>query len=149
MTNGFKVIGISTRTKNSDNQSQQDLGRLWQRFYAEQIFEKIPNKVSDSILAIYTDYEIDYTGAYTSIIGVPVSSLDAIPDGLIGRAFSAEKFQIFVADGEMPVAVVQTWMEIWSMDKELHRKYTYDFEVYGKASQHADNPVVDIYIAVE
>ena len=29
MTNGFKVIGISIRTTNANNQSQQDLGILW------------------------------------------------------------------------------------------------------------------------
>ncbi|MBT0526984.1 effector binding domain-containing protein, partial [Riemerella anatipestifer] len=46
MKNGFKVIGISTRTTNKDNKSKEDLGKLWGQFYAENIFEKIPNKVS-------------------------------------------------------------------------------------------------------
>ncbi len=52
ITNGFKIIGISTRTTNKDNQSQQDLGKLWEQFYADNIFEKIPNRISDEIFSI-------------------------------------------------------------------------------------------------
>ena len=45
MTNGFKIIGISTRTTNKDNQSKEDLGKLWERFFSEKIIEKVPNKL--------------------------------------------------------------------------------------------------------
>ena len=108
MTNGFKVIGVSIRTTNANSQSQQDLGKLWGQFFAENIIEKIPNKISSNILCIYTDYESDYTGEYTTIIGVPVSTLDEVPNGLIGREFEAGNFLKFVAKGEMSNAVVNT-----------------------------------------
>lgn len=147
MTNGFKIIGISTRTTNKDNQSQQDLTNLWGQFYAQNIFDKIPNKVSDNVLSIYTDYKSDFTDEYTTIIGVPVSTLDEIPAELIGREFSADNFQKFVAKGEMPNAVVNVWLDIWKRDKELDRKYSYDFEVYGQKSQNGENSEVEIYIA--
>ena len=147
MTNGFKIIGISTRTTNKDNQSQQDLTNLWGQFYAQNIFDKIPNKVSDNVLSIYTDYKSDYTDEYTTIIGVPVSTLDEIPAELIGREFNADNFQKFVAKGEMPNAVVNVWLDIWKRDKELDRKYSYDFEVYGQKSQNGENSEVEIYIA--
>lgn len=147
MTNGFKIIGISTRTTNKDNQAQQDLGNLWGQFFAENVFDKIPNKASHEILAIYTDYKSDFTEDYTTIIGVPVSTLDGIPEGLIGREFQSETFQQFSAKGEMPHAVLQTWMDIWNKDKELNRKYTYDFEVYGENSQNGEDSEVEIYIA--
>ena len=147
MTNGFKVIGISIRTTNANNQSQQDLGKLWGRFFSEHIIEKIPNKISSHILAIYTDYESDYTGAYTTVIGVPVSTLDEVPIGLIGREFEADNFQKFVAKGEMSSAVINTWIDIWQRDRELNRKYSYDFEVYGDNSNNGENSEVEIYIA--
>lgn len=149
MTNGFKVIGISTRTTNRDNQAQHDLGNLWGQFYAENIFDKIPNKVSKEIIAIYTDYKSDFTEDYTAIIGVPVSTLDKIPDGLTGREFQAENFQKFTAKGEMPDAVVNTWSDIWRRDKDLNRKYSYDFEVYGEKSQNGKNSEVEIFIAIK
>ena len=149
MTNGFKIIGISTRTTNKDNIAQQDLGKLWGQFYSENIFEKIPNKLSNEVLTIYTDYKSDFTEDYTTIIGILVSTLDEIPSGLIGREFQAENFQKFTAKGEMPNAVVNTWIDIWKRDKELNRKYSYDFEVYGKKSQNGENSEVDIYIATK
>jgi len=147
MTNGFKVIGISIRTTNANNQSQQDLGKLWGQFFAENVIEKIPNKISSQILCIYTDYKSNYTGEYTTIIGVPVSTLDEIPNELIGREFEADNFQKFVAKGETQSAVVNTWIDIWKRDEELNRKYSYDFEVYGEKSQNGENSEVEIFIA--
>ena len=147
MTNGFKIIGISTRTTNKNNQSQQDLTNLWGQFYAHNIFDKIPNKVSDNVLSIYTDYKSDFTDEYTTIIGIPVSTLDEIPTELIGREFSADNFQKIVAKGEMPNAVVNVWLDIWKRDEELDRKYSYDFEVYGQKSPNGENSEVEIYIA--
>ena len=149
MTNGFKIIGISTRTTNKNNKAQQDLGQLWGKFYSENIFVKIPNKLSNEVLTIYTDYKSDFTEDYTTIIGIPVSTLDEIPNGLVGREFQAENFQKFTAKGEMPNAVVNTWIDIWKRDKELNRKYSYDFEVYGEKSQNGENSEVDIYIATK
>lgn len=148
-TNGFKIIGIAIQTSNQNNQSQYDLGKLWGKFYSENIIEKVPNKISSEILSIYTDYKSNFTEEYTVIIGVPVSSLNEIPEGLTGREFDKENFQKFIAKGEMPNAVVNTWKEIWEKEKELNRKYTYDFEVYGAKSQNAENSEVEMYIALK
>lgn len=148
MTTGFKIIGISTRTSNKNNQSQEDLGKLWGRFFAENILEKIPNKFSSDILAIYTDYKSNYTEEYTTIIGVQVKTLEEIPGGLIGREFPSDNFQKFTAKGEMPQAVIDVWLDIWQRDQELKRKYTYDFEVYGPNSQNGENSEVEIYLSV-
>ncbi|MBN2892175.1 MAG: effector binding domain-containing protein [Bacteroidales bacterium] len=149
MTKGFKIIGISVRTTNKNNQSQQDLGNLWKKFFSENVFDKVPNKISSNIVTIYTDYKSDYTDEYTTIIGIPVSTLDEIPNGLIGREFEKENFTKFSAKGEMPNAVLNTWINIWQRDKELNRKYTYDFEVYGQNSQNGENSEVEIYIATK
>ena len=147
MTGGFKVIGISIRTTNANNQSQHDLKKLWGRFFAENAIEKIPNKISSNIIVIYTDYKSNYADEYTTIIGVSVSKLDEIPVGFVGREFEAESFHKFVAKGEVPGAVINTWIDIWERDKELNRKYSYDFEVYGEKSQNGENSEVEIFIA--
>ena len=149
MTNGFKIIGISVRTTNKDNKAQKDLGNLWGQFFAENLLDKIPNKVSNEILAIYTDYKSDFTEDYTTIIGIPVSTLDEIPHRLIGREFKSENFKKFTAKGEMPKAILDTWINIWQQDKELNRKYSYDFELYGTKSNNGENSEVEIYIAMK
>lgn len=149
MTNGFKLIGISVRTTNQNNQVQEDLGKLWGQFMSENIHEKIPNKISNDILAIYTDYQSNHTEDYTTVIGVPVSTLNEIPNGMIGREFLSENFKKFVAKGEMPKAVVNTWTEIWAQDETLNRKYTYDFELYGENCNKGSDSEVEIFVAVK
>lgn len=149
MTNGFKIIGIATRTTNQGGQSLQDLRKLWAQFYTDDIFGKIPNKISNEIYAIYTDYQSDFTEAYTAIIGVPVSTLDETPEGLLGREFMAEHFKKFTAKGEMPNANMNTWADIWQREEELNRKYNYDFEVYGDKSQNGADSEVEIFLSVK
>lgn len=146
---GFKIIGISIETTNENGKAAEDLGHLWGRFFAENIIEKIPGKVNNEIYSIYTDYESDFKGKYTSIIGLKVNSIEDIPNGLIGREFKRENFIKYLAKGEMPNAVVEVWKEIWSKDNELKRSYTYDFEVYNEKSQDGENSEVEIYVATK
>ncbi|HNB40645.1 MAG TPA: GyrI-like domain-containing protein [Anaerolineales bacterium] len=146
-TMGLKIIGIAVRTTNKDGQSARDIGELWGQFYSQNLLETIPNKLSNDIYSIYTDYKSDFTDEYTTLIGLQVSSLDTIPSGLIGRQFPTETFEVFTAKGEMPQAVMNTWLDIWQRDNELQRKYTYDFEFYGEKSQNGENSEVQIFIA--
>jgi predicted transcriptional regulator YdeE len=145
----FKIIGVSVETTNEDGKAANDIGNLWGKFFAEKIPSKIENKISNDIYSIYTDYESDFTGKYTTILGLKVDSFGNIPEGLVGREFTSENFVKFIAKGEMPNAVVETWKEIWSNDQDLNRKYTYDFEVYGEKSQNGLNSEVEIYIATK
>ena len=144
----FKIIGIAVETSNQNGQNAADLGTLWQQFFADNLIENIPNSISTDIYSIYTDYESDFTAGYTAIIGMKVSSLVVIPEGMIGREFDAATFKKFSAKGIMPNAVIDTWEEIWTDDKLLKRKYTYDFELYGAKSQNGENSEVEIFIAV-
>lgn len=144
----FKIIGIAVKTTNKNGQAMTDMGQLWNRFYSDDLISKIPNKTGKDIYSIYTDYESDYKGAYTAIIGCKVTTLDSIPTGLIGREFSGGQYLKYTAKGKMPDAVINQWKAIWNRDNELSRKYTADFEVYGQKSQNPENAEVDIYIAV-
>jgi len=78
-----------------------------------------------------------------------VNSLDQIPEGQVGREFNGGKYQKFVTKGQMPNAIVESWKEVWAKDKELNRKYTADFEVYGQKSQSGENSEAEIYIATK
>ncbi|MGV8964198.1 MAG: GyrI-like domain-containing protein [Candidatus Saccharimonadaceae bacterium] len=144
----FKIIGIGINTTNKDGKSGDDLNKLWKQFYAENISEKITNKLGHEVYSVYTDYESDYTGNYKVVIGLKVDSLDRIPNGLIGMEIKGGKYLKFIAKGRMPNAVLETWQKIWEKDKELNRSYSADFEVYGEYSQNEDNSKVDIYIAI-
>ena len=105
--------------------------------------------MNGNVYAIYTDYESDYTGEYTTLLGLEVSSLDEIPSGLVGREFPKQNFKRFLAKGAMPQAVAEAWQKIWEQDKELNRLYQYDYELYTEKSQQGDLSEVEIFIGVK
>ncbi len=146
----FYVIGISTRTKNENGQSAKDIEALWGRFWGEEIQKQIPNKVSDDIYAVYTDYETDFTGSYTTIVGLPVSSLENIPKGFVGITIETAVYQNFTSKGKMPEAIFNTWLEIWG-NKELNLKRAYkaDFTIHGQKYYNGDKAEVETFISVK
>ena len=145
----FYVLGISTRTINANGQSATDIEALWQKFWTEGIQAKIPNKINDEIYAVYTDYETDFTGEYTTTVGSAVSSLDHIPEGFTGIVIETSSYQKIVSKGKMPEAIFNTWLEIWA-SKELNaqRAYKADFTIHGEKYDDSDQAEVETYISI-
>lgn len=145
----FYVVGISIRTTNAGGQAATDIEQLWQKFWGENIADKIPNKVSTEIYAVYTDYETDFTGPYTTIIGLPVHSLAAVPEGFTGLEIGRTTYREFTVKGKMPEAVGNSWMEIWA-DTALNDKRAYkaDFTVHGEKYNDTDQAEVSTYISI-
>lgn len=145
--NEFKIIGISTETTNENGQSIKDVEEIWGKFWNENKSDKIPNKESDEIYAVYTDYERDYTGKYTLIIGFPVTTLDNIPDGFVGREIFVGRNEKYISQGKMPEAILKTWTEIWQ-DTQLKRAYRADVTVHGEKYYDGDKAEVETYISI-
>lgn len=144
----FYIVGISVRTTNESGQSAKDIPQLWQRFFAENIVEKIPNKLDATVYTVYTDYESDYTQPYTTVIGCKVANLNEVPKGMVGISVPGGTFTKFTAKGDIHKgAVYHEWLKIWKTP--LSRKYTADFEVYGEKAQNPQAAEVDIFIAVQ
>lgn len=140
----FNIVGITVKTSNANNQAIMDIGQLWARFFDEQIFDKIPYKEEENIYMVYTDYSSGHTGTYTALLGAKVASLDYVPAGMTGRSLNGGVFEKFVATGEMPQALIDTWQKIWNLHDTLGRSYTHDFEVYTSSADHE----VSVYVAV-
>ncbi len=144
----FHVIGLAIQTSNAAGQSGTDIPKLWTKFMTENVATKIPNKISNEIYCIYTNYEGDHTKPYTTLLGCKVSSLAQIPEGLKAMTFNKANYQPFTANGDLMQGVVwQKWSEIWSAD--MDRTFVADFEVYGKKAQDPSNAEVEIYVGVK
>jgi predicted transcriptional regulator YdeE len=76
-------IGLELRTDNQKCSTEMPAHK--ERFFDQNILGRIPNKINGNILAVYTDYEGDYTRPYSWILGAEVSGLDEIPAGLVGN----------------------------------------------------------------
>lgn len=143
----FKIIGISIETTNENGQSMIDVEKIWGKFWGENISDQIPDKQSNDIYAVYTDYESDYNGKYRLIIGFPVTTLVNTPKGFTGREIAVGKSEKYISKGKMPEAILKTWTEIWQ-DKELKRAYRADVTVHGKKYYDGDNAEVETHISV-
>jgi predicted transcriptional regulator YdeE len=144
----FYILGISVQTSNANNQALTDIGALWQKFMGENIAAKIPNKIDEAVYSVYCRYESDYTGAYTTLLGCKVNSIENIPEGLEYIEIASGNYEQFIAKGNLQEGVVyKTWVNIWNTN--LPRAYTTDFEIYSERSADPSNASVDIFIALK
>jgi predicted transcriptional regulator YdeE len=145
--NEFYIVGISVRTTNQNNQSQTDIGGLWARIMQEGLLQQIEDKVSDDIYSVYTDYETDHTGFYTTVMGCKVSTLAHVKEGFTGVTIPQGKYQIYTLTGKFPEKVGEAWQHIWASG--IERSYTADYDLYYDDAKSFEETEVKIYLAVK
>ncbi len=150
---GFRVIGISTRTTNAIEMSgRRVIGKQWDRFMKDGLLGKIPERVDSNILALYTNYESDHSGAYTFILGAKVSSAENVPPGMVIKEVPRGKYAVFTsARGSAAKVVPESWQHINSLPKSApggDRTYQADFEVYGSRAADPQHAQVKIYVGI-
>ena len=137
-----RVKGLQVRTKNADemNPEIQKIAPLWGRFYNE----VLPTlKEGATVYGVYHHYESDASGAFDVLVGA-----DALPvtEEMKSVELQAGKYLMFSVKGELPQAIIDTWMQIWAYFEDPsideRRAYETDFELYKSADE------VEIYIGV-
>ncbi|POA30917.1 MULTISPECIES: GyrI-like domain-containing protein [unclassified Pseudomonas] len=129
----FRVSGLRVRTFNSAEQQAATarIGPMWQRFFAEGLFDKIANKKPDSpAYGVYSSYESDASGAFDVTAGVAVN--EAAP-GYESIEVQGGQYLVFEAKGPMPGCVIEAWGSIWAYfeaNPQVKRRFATDFEAY-------------------
>ena len=146
-TDSFHVIGIAKRTSNVEGQASVDIPALWQKFMAENVVAKIPNKLSEEVFCVYTEYDSDHNKPYTTLIGCKVANLNDVPEGFKGITIEGGEMKKFTAKGDLMQGVIwQEWAKIWDLD--LDRTYQSDYEVYSAKAQNPQDAEVDIFVGI-
>lgn len=145
----FDLIGITIRTTNENGKAKTDIAELWGKFMAEDLLNKIPNKVDGTIYSLYTDYEGDHTKPYTAMLGCKVKQGEVkIPEGMVARSFTGGNYIKTTARGDLAQGlIVNEWEKIWGMD--LERVFTADFEMFGENARNPSDAEVDFLVAVK
>lgn len=144
----FYIIGIFVRTSNEPERGEKDIPALWKRFSAENIHGTIPNKINADVYGVYSDYDGDCTQPYTLTIGLKVSSIDQIPEGMHAVKVCGGNYEKFTDQGKLSENIIfNKWMEIWQTD--LNREYSTDFEYYPASQFFGDELSFDIMIGVK
>ena len=149
----FEVIGIEARTNNSmESGADGAIPKQWQRLFTENVLPRIPDRLDQSIVAVYTNYASDWNGDYTYILGAKVKSGTKAPEGMVSAKVPPGRYEQFVsARGPSPQVVPDLWKQIWSYFHEPgnpSRAYQTDFERYDDMSD-PKNVQARIYIGVK
>jgi predicted transcriptional regulator YdeE len=141
------IMGVQRRTSNADGRSITDIPACWRDYLSQNMAKKIPNRAkTPAMFAVYSDYESDWTGEYSYMIGSEVTKADRIPVGLAVVRIPAQTYAVFTAVGLMPDAILGVWMSIWGT--RLPRSYTFDFEQYDARFMRPENKEADVCVAV-
>ncbi len=137
-----EITGLQVRTKNADemNPETQQIAPLWGRFYSE----VLPILVEGAtVYGVYHNYASDAQGEFDVLVGA--DSLE-VTEEMKSVELQAGKYLMFPVKGELPQAIIDTWMQIWAYFEDPsideRRAYETDFELYKSADE------VEIYIGV-
>ena len=140
------VVGIASRTSNAE--AAGVIPGCWQEFLLKKGPERITHRVNPPVMyAVYSDYEKDWTGMYSYLLGCGVTRADTVPEGMEVRHIPAQTYAVFTAKGKMPDEIVGVWANVWSSD--LPRTYTYDFELYDHRFARPQKKEAEVYVAVD
>jgi len=145
------VIGISTTYQYDDF----NLSKMWSVF--KQRKAEITSMIPDTHgFGIYENYQenagIDETTVFTYLCCAEVSSLNDIPEGMVGRVIPEQMYAVFTHKGTVD-NIDNTLRYIWG-DWLPTSKYSYankpDFELYSKRfipdNQKSE---IDLYIPIQ
>jgi predicted transcriptional regulator YdeE len=149
----FVVIGIETRTNNSaESTSDGAIPKQWQRLFQEGVLNRIPDRLDQSVVAVYTNYASDWNGDYTYILGAKVKPGTKAPAGMVAVSIPAGKYVGFIsAQGPSPQVVPDTWKQVWAyfqVPGNPPRAYGADYEVYDDMAD-PNNVQVKLFIGVK
>jgi predicted transcriptional regulator YdeE len=124
------IVGLPLRT--SPARATEDIPKHWQEFMGADIASQVSKKKDDGhVYAVYCDYEADWRGAYTMVLGVAVEPSSPVPPGLRRVRVPAGDYASFRANGSPTDVIWRTWMYIneeWS--ERGRRRYIADVERY-------------------
>ena len=143
-----ELIGLAlpSKTTNENGRSAIDCGNLWQRFENEDYANRIPNRLSDEVVAVYHSYEGDHTRPFSYFIGCKVKPGTPAPEGMDRFTITPGNYEKRTAKGTIPDCIAAAWTDIWNSD--VKRAYQIDFEVYDARSNDWSDGEVDIFLSV-
>ena len=114
---GFSVVGISVHTtREKESGGNGEIPQLWQRVMQQGLLENIPHRADNNLTVVYTDYSSDSNGEYTYLLGVHVSAVDKVPDGMVVVNVPAGKYAVVPSDtGSLPEMLPKVWGRISTM----------------------------------
>lgn len=142
----MSIVGVMWSTSKDSRATLIDTSGNWQQFYQEELLQKIADRTSDDVLALYCDAESDLTKSYSLVLGCPARS-SRISDQMVTKTIPGGTYALFRAVGNYPTSLVKTWQLI--ENTQLKRTYNGDHELYRRSFFSQLPHQVSIAIAIE
>lgn len=143
----MQVIGIKVVSVNAAVPTAAEVEKTWEKFIAEDIFNKIPQKANTNIVVLRYDYEGDKEKTFHCIIGCEVVSFASVPDGMEAKEIHASTYAQFPVKGIYPQSLISTWESI--AQSALKRSYAADFELYKTDNGLPKHDEISIFVSLE
>jgi predicted transcriptional regulator YdeE len=143
----FIVQAMKKRTTNENDLARKDIKALWEKFYKENKTDKVSNKKSNDLLALYTEYEKDFSKPYTYYLGHKVKKTGLKSKDLYFIVVPKGKYAVIEVFEPFPDSIFNTWEEI--RDSDLKRAFSVDFEVYGMDYFREKEKKMKIYLSMK
>ncbi|WP_310828588.1 GyrI-like domain-containing protein [Paenibacillus pedocola] len=148
------LTGVAVRTTNAEEAGTNGrLPKLWETYFQSTLPSLPGIRDPHYIYSLYTNYESDATGAYTTLIGHEINDERTREDNNLEVMLIPEsKYLVFkTRKGPVYEVVAEAWQEIWDYFKEAAevRTYTGDFELYDTRNYDPVNLEIEIYIAIK
>ena len=142
------VVGISRRTSNADGRSTKDMMAAWTDFLQQNAAAKIRNRaLPPAMYAVYSDYESDWRGEYSYLLGCGVTRAGGFRTGWrYGRSLHRRTLSSPQRDR---CRMRSSRSGAWSGCPIFPRTYTFDFEVYDQRFTNPKAKEVDICVAID
>lgn len=152
----FQVVGLWTSTSRDKEQTPDAIiAKEWKRFLSENLLEKIPDRIDQQVIAVYTDFATDARSQYSFILGAKVRPVPnpVIPEGMVVKTVPAGKYAVFATPrGPAATVIPETWKRIrayFAAPGHGERAYLADFDVYKDGVANRNDTQVDIYVGVK
>jgi predicted transcriptional regulator YdeE len=142
----LKGLPLGQKTTTRGGQASMDCRRLWEIFNAEFYFNKIIDKISNEIYAVYYDYEGEKGERFSYFIGCKVPYESAMTEGMKTIEIPSGTYMYNPVKGKLPESIANTWKQI--NQTAQGRAYEFDFEVYTDKSMDWEDAEIDVFISV-
>jgi len=102
---------------------------------------------------LYYDYNFSESQSFTVLVACQVSTLDDVPDGMVGYTVPASRYAVFTTpQGNMNQIVKNGWQYIWEKwmaENPNQASFVCDFEEYDETAMNMEAAVVKLYLGLK
>lgn len=154
MKPAFHLIGERQRTSHADNEENQTVPKLMERFYFTRMAE-VRHRVNEPDFYGVLDFSEDRpeSGNYAWIAAAETSGLEHIPDGMVGRTYPTLLYAVAVyrGTGDGLPDVFEYMYHTWLPRSGYEIAGPFAFQLYGMQYHGPVNPesVVEVYFPIK